>query len=336
MSTPPSKGLYNNDLCLHFQYRYDGATEGAVVRCARVALGLPAYGTAHLVWISGDIVDFGKPIEDGVTLYLDAVVPEDYPTTFERAPRRGIVDTAAAAAAATTGADARNRMRIWSTPPPYPPTSADGVDGGAVSQDDDNEDIGTRSNSLSSPSQDLTEQEEQEPAVGAATGTTRQRIFSSWRQSVWQNDGPHKNSTEEERLPLLKASASGSTSASTDPSTEFVEDFHHHNRKKASPRFSVFTSSSSNWSNGSDRSPSEQRGRIVKIKRILAHLANERTYLAWVRAMGKMFTAGTLSLTLAGKTSGGYSVCFVFVGLAYFGLCPYVVFLGFRRCFYNV
>ncbi|CAN0285237.1 unnamed protein product, partial [Laminaria digitata] len=59
---------------------YDGATEGAILRCARLALGLgldldpdldPDEKKARLVWKTGDIVDFGQPVTDGVTLYLD-------------------------------------------------------------------------------------------------------------------------------------------------------------------------------------------------------------------------------------------------------------------------
>ncbi|CAM9601126.1 unnamed protein product, partial [Scytosiphon promiscuus] len=50
---------------------YEGATEAAVLRCALLALGLPASGSAHLLWKSGDMVDFSKPIADGVTLHLD-------------------------------------------------------------------------------------------------------------------------------------------------------------------------------------------------------------------------------------------------------------------------
>ncbi|CAM9762317.1 unnamed protein product, partial [Hapterophycus canaliculatus] len=41
------------------------------MRCALVALGLPASDSAHLLWKSGDIVDFSKPIADGATLHLD-------------------------------------------------------------------------------------------------------------------------------------------------------------------------------------------------------------------------------------------------------------------------
>ncbi|CAN0332811.1 unnamed protein product [Ectocarpus sp. 12 AP-2014] len=78
--------------------------------------------------------------------------------------------------------------------------------------------------------------------------------------------------------------------------------------------------------------PEQQRSAILKLKRINAHLANERTLLAWVRAVGKMFSAGVLCLSLAGDGySPTYTVCFVGMGMVYFAMGPYVVFVGAKR-----
>lgn len=78
---------------------------------------------------------------------------------------------------------------------------------------------------------------------------------------------------------------------------------------------------------GQEGTPQGQRRTILKMKRINAHLANERTFLAWVRAMQKMFTAGGLSIQLAAK-GGAYGVSFVILGIAYLALCPLIVYIG--------
>ncbi len=83
---------------------------------------------------------------------------------------------------------------------------------------------------------------------------------------------------------------------------------------------------------GDGGNPEHQRDAILKLKRINAHLANERTFLAWVRCVGKMFTAGVLSLSLAGSTGNReYSLCFAGMGMVYFAMGPYVVFVGASR-----
>ncbi|CAN0285347.1 unnamed protein product, partial [Laminaria digitata] len=79
---------------------------------------------------------------------------------------------------------------------------------------------------------------------------------------------------------------------------------------------------------GDGNDAEQQRQTILKLKRVLAHLANERTFLAWVRVTGKMFSAGVLSLALAARTTGSYTVVFVIVSMVYFALCPYIVFIG--------
>eukprot|EP00904_Undaria_pinnatifida_P007721 jgi/Undpi1/4079/HiC_scaffold_16.g07446.m1 len=82
---------------------------------------------------------------------------------------------------------------------------------------------------------------------------------------------------------------------------------------------------------GDRHNAEHQRRAILKMKRVNAHLANERTFLAWVRVTTKMFTAGVLSLTLAAEATASYRVVFVVMSSAYFALCPYVVFVGNRR-----
>lgn len=328
--------------------RYDGATEGAVIRCARIALGLPAYGTTHLVSPSGDIIDFGKPIEDGTTLYLEAVPPAHDPAALDGGPwsRRGILIKGG----------------------PRHDCGAPQQSGLPLDNGDSGEEGGDTDRLSSSP----------EPADRTDDGsmpmnTARQRIFSSWRSGPQK--GLQKDSTDDERRPLLTSIVSSESNGSMNdaqPTSEINssedhnQDHHLHRRKfklyshdegehRRDRWGSLLGPSSSSRAGsgrvgggsggacrrtasgsggdafGDDETPAGQRGSIVKIKRINAHLASERTYLAWVRAMGKLFSAGTLSLTLARNTTGSYSVCFVLVGLVYFALCPYVVFVGLRR-----
>lgn len=67
---------------LPLRLRYDGATEAAILRCAHLALGLgldperdlDPEERARLVWKTGEVVDFGQPVTDGVTLYLDTTI----------------------------------------------------------------------------------------------------------------------------------------------------------------------------------------------------------------------------------------------------------------------
>lgn len=272
----------------------------AVIRCARVALGLPAFGTAHLVWKSGDIVDFGMPIDDGVTLYLDTVIQEDDAALFAEASTRG-------------GILGPSRRRLMTAPPPYPTLpyshvspadySPSGGGGGGV------ESVAAILSSA-------------KLLVSSETNSARQRLAAAWKGQGGTEKG--YNSTEEdERLPLLRATLV--PAQSTDLGSKDGDDAH---------KVASLPPSNPLLSGGRDdacASPTEQRNAIVTLKRILAHLANERTYLAWVRVSAKLFSAGALSLTLAAKTSGDYSVCFALLGLVYFALCPYLVFVGHRR-----
>lgn len=82
---------------------------------------------------------------------------------------------------------------------------------------------------------------------------------------------------------------------------------------------------------GDGNNPDHQRTAILKLKRINAHLANERTLLAWVRCVGKMFTAGVLCLTLANESGGGSSLGFLGMGAVYLLMGPYVVYVGSTR-----
>lgn len=79
---------------------------------------------------------------------------------------------------------------------------------------------------------------------------------------------------------------------------------------------------------GDGNNPDHQRTAILKLKRINAHLANERTLLAWVRCVGKMFSAGVLCLTLASESGGGSSLGFLGMGAVYLSMGPYVVYVG--------
>ncbi|CAM9360397.1 unnamed protein product [Discosporangium mesarthrocarpum] len=79
------------------------------------------------------------------------------------------------------------------------------------------------------------------------------------------------------------------------------------------------------------QNPRSARRDWVYLKRILTHLANERTYLAWVRVEAKMFAVGVTSLGIAAKTGGKYSFFLVAMGMVYISLCPTVVFLGHKR-----
>lgn len=354
--------------------RYDGATEGAVTRCARIALGLPAYGTAHLVSPSGDIVNFGKPIEDGVTLYLEAVPRAHDPPALDGGAwsRRGILIKAGyrhdhGTTTTTWQQQQQADPSVPSHPRPLPPGTLQHP-APRLENGDYEEEGGETDHSSSSP----------EPADHTDDGsvsmnTTRQRIFSSWRSGPQK--ALQKDSTDDERRPLLTSAVSSESNASMNDaqptgeinsSEDHNHDHHLHRRKFKSYSHGEGEHRQNRWGTllepssssragsgrvgggssgdcrrtvsgsggdafGNDETPAGQRGSIVKMKRINAHLASERTYLAWVRAMGKLFTAGTLSLTLASNTSGSYSVCFVLVGLVYFALCPYVVFVGLRR-----
>lgn len=215
-----------------FPNRYDGATEEAIVRCARVALGLDPHSTTHLVWKSGDIVNFSEDIPQGAILHLDVAVPRDDVSVFN------------------TSEGIHKRIAVP-----------------------------RRSCSESEP-----------PSI------------------------ERSSSSEDERRPLLRPRPRAITwgfapVGSTDSTSSTYDE---------------------ELANAEGRGQ-QQRGSILKLKRILAHLANERTFLAWTRVSGKTFTAGILSLTLAAQTSGIYAACFALLGFVYFALGPYVVFVGLER-----
>lgn len=240
---------------LYTARRYDGATEAAVLRCVRLALGIAAEGTAHLLWKSGDMVDFGKPITDGATLYLD--------TTSAGQHSDGIVVADGSRSSpsfelAREGGGGLSQRRVQ--PPPREYESGNSVD----------------------------------PDARRPTGSATNSLLQKRLPRTLGESGTDRNS-DDERRPLL---------LSRPPSLDHGQE----------------------WVPG-ESSPEGQRRTILKMKRINAHLANERTFLAWVRAMQKMFTAGGLSIELAAK-GGAYGVCFVILGLAYIALCPLIVFIG--------
>ncbi|CAM9575657.1 unnamed protein product [Choristocarpus tenellus] len=77
--------------------------------------------------------------------------------------------------------------------------------------------------------------------------------------------------------------------------------------------------------------PKSTRSEWVDLKRILSHLANERTYLAWVRVGSKMFSLGLNGVGFASKASRTPAELFFSLGMLYIILCPFVIFLGLKR-----
>lgn len=289
-------------------YRYEGATEAAVLRCARLALGLPLQGNAHLVWKSGDIVDFDKPITDGVTLYLETTI----------APYN---DYYYGGGSIGSGNNSRG-------------SSSGGAIGGMYSGAGDG--LAQRRNSAGdqirrwrSGANDgghrawgsVVDRRTGSPPPTVTLGAFIDRLF---RFSKERDNSDRERNLDDERRPLLHVRSSSAQKL--------------HQEQKAYRTLLVDQAGGSlkslrgiNSAAGETCDPEEQRQSLLKLKRILAHLANERTLLAWVRVMAKLFTAGTLSMTLAAESHGGYTVSFVVLGMVYFAMCPYVVFVGSRR-----
>lgn len=290
-------------------YRYEGATEAAVLRCARLALGLPLQGNAHLVWKSGDIVDFDKPITDGVTLYLETTIApyNDYyygggsigsgnsrGSSSGGGGAIGGLYSGAGDGLAQRRSSAGDQIRRWRS----------GADDGGHRAWGSVVDRRTGS-----------------PPPTVALGGFIHRLF---RFSRGKDNSDRERNSDDERRPLLYARSSSAQKL--------------HQEQKAYRTLLVGQAGGSPGSlrgiNGAANEtcdPEEQRQSLLKLKRILAHLANERTLLAWVRVMGKLFTAGTLSMTLAAESHGGYTVSFFVLGMVYFAMCPYVVFVGSSR-----
>ena len=288
----------------------------------RLALGLEVKGTAHLLWKSGDIVDFDKPITDGVTLYLDtAVAPYDDYYSY------GGVGTAGSGSGSGAGgsgsgngntsisggshsvgglAHRRSSARVKI----HPEYSAGGYG---------TEDVGDQRawGSVSDLRTGL-------PPPTVARGGLIQRLLRLWCSDD-SSDAERKS--DDEQRPLLLARSS--------PSQQL---HHEENAYNAIVRGSVagdkrryLLGAKVSVSEDEKCDPEQQRRGILKLKRILAHLANERTLLAWVRVMAKLFSAGSLSMTLAAATEGANTVILVVLGVMYFVLCPYVVFIGSSR-----
>eukprot|EP00752_Nemacystus_decipiens_P014391 g12800.t1 len=318
---------------------YDGATEAAVLRCALVALGLPPVGTARLVWKSGDIVDFGKPITDGVTLHLD--IAHDGGAGgggfYSAGSGPGDVSSGyggddAGFGAGGGGTVAHRRVGGSSTAPAGggSDAAAAGPRGGSIADTDRRRRRLPRpdpsESSLAKRRALLTIRRFFGVRSGSGGGGGGGLLRSFLEKTV---SGSSDSEGEQERRPLLGISRSSSSTSLLSPSSS---------AGGASLGGGGGGGGGGRGERGADEvdgdgfNPDHQRNAILKLKRINAHLANERTLLAWVRCVGKMFTAGVLSLSLAGATGDRtFALCFAAMGMVYFAMGPYVVFVGASR-----
>lgn len=287
----------------HAVYRYEGATEAAVLRCARLALGLPLQGNAHLVWKSGDIVDFDKPITDGVTLYLETTIApyNDYyygGGSIGSGNSRGSSGGGAIGGMYSGAGDglaqrrnsAGDQIRRW---------RSGANDGGHRAWGS------------------VVDRRTGSPPPTVTLGGFLHRLF---RFSKGRDNSERERNSDDERRPLLQV-----RSSSAQKLRQEQKEYRTLLVGQAGGSVGI------NGTSGEMCDPEEQRQSLLKLKRILAHLANERTLLAWVRVMAKLFTAGTLSMTLAAESHGGYTVSFFVLGMVYFVMCPFVVFIGSNR-----
>ena len=316
-----------------------------MLRCAQVALGLPPSGTAHLLWKSGDMVDFGKPITDGVTLHLDTAhaAPsashhhdgggEGGGGFYSAGGGPGGVSSGYSGDGAGFGAGggsavAQRRVGGSSTAP------AGGGSGAAGAA--------PRGGSITDPDRRrrrLPRQDPSESSLAKRRALLTIRRFFGVRSGSGSGGGGFLSSFlektmsasdsegEQERRPLLGITRASSSTSLLSPSSS-----------AAAPSPSG-SGPGGRGERGADEvdgdgyNPDHQRNAILKLKRINAHLANERTLLAWVRVVGKMFTAGVLSLSLAGGTGNRtFALCFTAMGMVYFAMGPYVVIIGASRC----
>lgn len=376
--------------------RYDGATEAAILRCARLALGLgldpdlDPEESPRLVWKTGDAVDFGQPVTNGVTLYLDTAI----------APPRDSVYGGYGGSDGYDGYDGYGGYAGSVNTPRLPFGEGGGGGGGddviardrssatrvrSRTKDQDQERSGWEGNpssrSVPSSSPAIVRGSGRGGASGSGGGSSsssggdnrhrsdsksdapktlirrwlRRRLDSSTRGGSGGGSGTgvnppvDLNSSDEERRPLLNATTRSPPSRRDQPAAANKGDWGcgwGWGRGGGGERSWSSSSSSSSLlarcrGAGREVGPSEvdgdgdggeqQRRAILKLKRMNAHLANERTFLAWIRATAKMFTAGVLSLALAAETTGSYPVVFVAVSLVYFALCPYIVFIANNR-----
>lgn len=330
------------------------------MRCALLALGLPANASAHLLWKSGDMVDFSKPIADGVTLHLDTTrtsfppngAPDDdvhnalaYDSSggggFD--PAYGGDGSGSALAqrrvAGSGGVvlDRAAQTRQWGD------SSGGGSSdvrmararcGGSITAttgtggDQERRRRARRPEPrpLSSSESSLTKRRALLAlrrffgvgrGSGGGAGGSRGGMLSRFLE---RTTGPGDSDEELERRPLLGVGRVSSSASLLSPSSS-----------SSSLRGGDRNERGANEIDGDAHNPHHQRSAILKLKRINAHLANERTFLAWVRCVGKMVTAAVLSLSLGSGTSASFALCFVAMGSVYLALCPYVVFVGASR-----
>lgn len=310
-----------------------------MLRCALVALGLPPSGTARLLWKSGDMVDFGKPITDGVTLHLEiahaAPAPHhDGGGSFYSARGGGGVPSGFGGHVAGFRAGAQRRVGS-STTPAGGGGAVDAPRGAPITDSDRQR--GRRRLPRPDPSESSLAKRRALLTVrrffgvssgsgsgsgSSGSGSGRGRGFLS---SFLERTMPSPDSDgEQERRPLLGITRSSSSTSLLSPSSSSSTSGGGARGRGERGADEV---------DGDGDNPDHQRSAILKLKRINAHLANERTLLAWVRCVGKMFTAGVLSLSLAAATGDRtYATCFAAMGMVYFAMGPYVVFVGASRC----
>eukprot|EP00903_Cladosiphon_okamuranus_P016292 g15024.t1 len=334
---------------------YDGATEAAVLRCALVALDFPpsGNGTAHLLWKSGDRVDFDKPITDGVTLHLHVAHPAPashhdgggggpggpggFPSRFSGGggpggpggfPSRFSGDGAGYGGG---GGSAVAQRRVGGTS-----TAAGGGRGVVVApQGGVNHGPDRRRRRRTEPSEStfakqralLTLRRFFGVSSGSGSGSGSGFLSSFLEKTMSASD----SELEQERRPLLGLTRASSSTSLLSPSSSSTST-------STSGSGSVRGRGGGGGERGHDEvdgdgdNPEHQRNAILKLKRINALLANERTMLAWVRCVGKMFSAGVQSLSLASATGDRtFALVFAAMGMVYVAMGPYVVFVGASR-----
>ncbi|CAM9638399.1 unnamed protein product [Pylaiella littoralis] len=359
---------------------YTGATEAAVLRCALLALGLPASGgsgkgsgcgtdgaAAHLLWPSGDAVDFGTPIPEGVTLHLDttelpslqnydddddgggggglySVLPDDNDSVDRGGFSGGVggnvvahrraSSSGANTAAAATAAGGRDSEVVTA------PRRGLSITAPLVG---DHHSQRRRQQRLRRPSGPV----ESSPSSSSSSLAKRRALLKIRRFFGVQSGGGGGGLNSG----MFRRFIDRTTSAATAGSDEELERRPLLGIGRVSSATSLLSLSSSsagggggggarrrergagadNEVDGDGHNPDHQRTAILKLKRINAYLANERTLLAWVRCVGKMFTVGVLCLTFADESGGGYALYFLGIGVVYFSMGPYVVYIGSLR-----
>lgn len=330
--------------------RYDGATEAAVLRCALVALGLPQSGTgttAHLLWKSGEMVDFGKPITDGVTLHLNVAHAAPASHHDRSGGGGGFYSSGGGPGGAPSGfsgdgagygaeggsAVAQRRVGGGGSSS----TAAGGGSGAAAAAP--GEGVDHRSDQRRRRRRRRRVEPSESSLAKRRALLTLRRFFGVGGGSGGGGGGflngflektlsASDSEGEQERRPLLGLTRASSSTSLLSPSSSSTSM-----SGSGAVRGHGGGERGGDEVDGDGYNPDHQRKAILKLKRINAHLANERTMLAWVRCVGKMFTVAVLSLSLAGSAGDStFSLCFSTMGMVYVAMGPYVVFVGASRC----